>query len=158
VALLAACGLPRDPEGTLDHVRGGVLRVGMVEDPPWASRDAQGQPRGVEVELTTALAETVDAEIRWNHGGETRLMAALERFELDLVIGGLDLDSAYAERVGFTAPYYGGDGHEHVLAVPPGENAWLMTVDRLLREQATTIPARLVRARVAEAMHEEAAP
>jgi hypothetical protein len=130
----------------------------MVDDPPWASRDAHGQPRGIEVELTTALAQAMGAEIRWNRGGETRLMAALERFELDLVIGGIDSESAYKEKVGFTHAYYSGDGHEHVLAAPPGENAWLMTVDRFLREHTTDIPARLVRAEVAEAMLEEAAP
>ena len=27
--------LPRDARGTTDHVRGGELRVGVVEDPPW---------------------------------------------------------------------------------------------------------------------------
>lgn len=157
VALLAACGLPRDPEGTLEHLHGGVLRVGLVDDPPWAGRDARGQPRGIEVEITEALANQLGAEIRWNYGGETRLMAELGRFELDLVIGGLNLDSPYSDEVGFTRPYYVGDDQQHVLAGPPGENAWIMTLERSLQEQRAELPARIFRARVVQAS-EGAAP
>jgi hypothetical protein len=39
VALLlfaVACGLPRDPDDTLERVRGGVVRVGITDNPPWA--------------------------------------------------------------------------------------------------------------------------
>jgi polar amino acid transport system substrate-binding protein len=32
---------------------------------------------------------------------------------------------------------------EHVLAAPPGENAWLMRLERFLRQQAGTMDARL---------------
>lgn len=155
--MTTACDLPRDPEDTLEHVRDGVMRVGLVDDPPWAGRDAQGEPRGVEVELTLALAEAMGAEIRWNHGGETRLMAALKRYELDLVIGGVDLDSPYRERVAFTRPYYRADEQAHVLALPPGENRWIMAVDAFLAPQQASIPERLVRARAATAV-EEARP
>lgn len=33
--LLAACDLPRGSDGTLDRVRGGTMRVGVVVDTPW---------------------------------------------------------------------------------------------------------------------------
>lgn len=151
LALLAACNLPRDPESTRDRVHDGVLRVGVIEDAPWASRDAHGRPRGVEVELTEALAHELGAELRWNFGGETRLMAALGDFELDLVIGGLDDDSPYREHAAFTRPYYVGDGRPHVLAAPPGENAWLMSVERFLGAHHLMVPASLLRARLEEA-------
>src|SRR3712207_7643050 len=39
----AACDLPRDPEGTLQRVRGGTMRVGVVERRPWTTF-----PRSVE--------------------------------------------------------------------------------------------------------------
>jgi polar amino acid transport system substrate-binding protein len=29
-----SCGIPRDPRGTLDRVRGGTLRVGVAERAP----------------------------------------------------------------------------------------------------------------------------
>jgi polar amino acid transport system substrate-binding protein len=151
---VTACDLPRDPEGTLERVRGGVLRVGAIDEAPWvvhdAHRDAHGQPRGVEVALVEALADRLGAEVRWDHGGETRLLAALERFELDLVIGGLDADSPYADEVGFTRPYYEADGHAHVLAAPPGENAWLMTIEGFLRGQQLALPGLIAREAAAQ--------
>jgi hypothetical protein len=34
-ALMAvACGIPRDPDGTLDRVGGGTMRVGIVPSDP----------------------------------------------------------------------------------------------------------------------------
>ena len=33
--LAASCSLPRDSDGTLDRIRGGTLRVGLAENPPW---------------------------------------------------------------------------------------------------------------------------
>ena len=125
------------------------MRVGLVDAPPWAGRDPAGQPRGVEVELAQAIARQLGAELRWDYGGETRLMAALGRFELDLVIGGLDLDSPYSDLVGFTRPYFVGDDHPHVLAAPPGENAWIMTLEDFLHAHRAELPARIFRARLA---------
>jgi len=40
--------------------------------------------------------------------------------------------------VGFTRPYFT-ERRKHVLAVPPGENAWLMLVDRTLRAQEAAV-------------------
>lgn len=141
-ALLAACQLPRDPEDTLERVRGGVLRVGAVHEPPWVRMPhPQGPPEGVEVALVEALAASLGAELRWSFGGEGRLMTALERFELDLVIGGIDEDSPYQDKVGFTRPYYREDGVDHVLAAPPGENAWIMHLEAFLRDQEPELPA-----------------
>jgi polar amino acid transport system substrate-binding protein len=101
---LAACGLPRDPDGTLDRVRGGTIRAGLIEHPPWASNDAGG-PAGVEVELLEGLAEDLDAEIRWTTGTEGELIDALELGELDAVVGGLTVDSPWVSKAAFTAPY-----------------------------------------------------
>lgn len=124
--LLGACGLPRDPEHTLERVRGGPLRVGIMHAPPQV--DLRGAaPRGPEVDRIVALADTLHATITWRVGGETELMTALAAFELDLVVGGLGDDTPYAERVGLTRPHAG-----TVFATPPGENAWLMAVDAAL--------------------------
>ena len=149
-APLAACQLPRDPEHTLERVRGGVLRVGAVHEPPWVRMPhPQGPPAGVEVALVEALAASLDAELRWNYGGEGRLMTALERFELDLVIGGVDGDSPYKDKVGFTRPYYREDEVDHVLAAPPGENAWIMHLEAFLRDQEPGLPPLLAEQRAA---------
>lgn len=131
-----ACDWPRDPEGTLKRVRGGTLRVGAVHQPPWVILDPEGgPPGGSEAELTAELARRLDAELEWRTGGETQLMQALQKFELDLVIGGITTESPYREEVGFTAPYHKEPDGEHVFAAPPGENGWVATLERFLGEQ-----------------------
>jgi polar amino acid transport system substrate-binding protein len=99
----SGCGIPRDPEGTLDRIRGGTMRVGVIESHPWATTNPS--PAGVEVALMEDFAETVDAEVEWVPGSESDLVAALEVYALDVVIGGLTADSPWAEPVGLTSPY-----------------------------------------------------
>src|SRR5919199_148980 len=105
-ALTAACAnLPRDPEGTLRRVEGGRLRVGLVEHPPWVVR-TEGEPGGAEVELVRRFAAELGATPEWHWGGEQRHMEALERFELDLVVGGITKATPWAKYVGLTGPYF----------------------------------------------------
>lgn len=84
--LLAACDVPRDPEGTLERVRGGTLRVGVADAPPWVV--AGEPPGGIEPELVRRFAAELGAEVVWRRGAAHELIAALERYELDLVVGG----------------------------------------------------------------------
>jgi len=127
-----ACGLPRDPERTADRVDAQGLRVGVVLAAPWAC-ERDGRPlAGTEVALVRQLAAGRGADVSFETGGETRLLAALRRFEFDLVIGGLVDPSPYADIVGFTRPYHRDADGEHVFAVPPGENAWTMQVEAFL--------------------------
>ncbi len=140
VLFFGGCGpFPRDPEETLSNIRsGGTMRVGVVENPPWTSFDGDG-PGGVEVELVERFAAELGSEIAWIRGGESELMRELERFELDLVIGGLTKDSPWSKRVGFSRVYFSesreGKKEEHVIAVPPGENGWVMRLDRFLKRE-----------------------
>ena len=102
----AACSsLPRDPERTTERVRQGVVRAGLVENPPWVVRTA-GEPAGVEVELVRRFAGSLGAKPQWFWGGEQQHMEALRRFELDLVVGGLDDRTPWKKAVGITRPYY----------------------------------------------------
>lgn len=101
----SGCGIPRDPEGTLDRVTGGVMRVGFTLSEPWVSV-SEGRPAGVEVELLRRFASELDAEIEWFDGSEADLMAALEMRELDAVIGGLTSTNPWASKVAMTHPYY----------------------------------------------------
>jgi polar amino acid transport system substrate-binding protein len=102
---LCGCPYPRDPEGTLDRVRGGVLRVGVTQADPWVTVDDQGVPSGVEVELVTRFAETVDAEVEWVEGSESELMEALHGRQLDVVIAGLTRQSEWQRVAALTRPF-----------------------------------------------------
>jgi len=108
IAVIGAGGcseLPRDPHGSLDRVRGGTLRVGLVETPPWVV-ERDGQPAGAEVELVKRLAAELGATPQWVLGGSQSHMEALERCQLDLVIGGVTKDTPWKDRVGLAGPYF----------------------------------------------------
>ena len=131
-AALIACGLPHDAAGSLDRIRGGVLRVGVTEHDPWI-RHADHGPEGTEVRIIEALARGLHARPVYTWGNEGTILRAVERRELDLALGGLSTDSPWGAIVAFTAPYDDGATPGHVLALPPGENAWLVYVERALR-------------------------
>lgn len=103
--LVAGCGIPRDTDGTLDRVRGGVLRVGVAENSPWTVVAGPGEVSGAEAELVDRLADEVDARVEWHPGTESALMAALEERQLDLVVGGLADDVPWTEHAALTRPY-----------------------------------------------------
>ncbi|WP_367128652.1 substrate-binding periplasmic protein [Saccharothrix sp. HUAS TT1] len=105
--LVAGCGLPHDVDGTLDGVRGGVLRVGVTENRPWTvlGGEADDAVSGAEPELVRRLAERLGARVQWRRGSEAALMAAIEQRELDLVVGGLESNSPWIEHASLTRPY-----------------------------------------------------
>jgi polar amino acid transport system substrate-binding protein len=100
-----ACNLPRDADHTLDRVRGGRLRVGLVVHPPWSTESA-GRFQGVDVQLVRAAAADLQTNIAWVPGSESALLETLHSRELDLVIGGLSGASPWKKQVAFTRPYY----------------------------------------------------
>ncbi|MEU4692454.1 transporter substrate-binding domain-containing protein [Actinoplanes sp. NPDC023714] len=99
--LLSGCGFPRDVGTTLDDVRGGVLKVGITDNPPWTSVP----DRGAEAELVRRLAERTGSTVEWYPGSESALMAALKDRVLDLVVGGLEADAPWIEKAALTRPY-----------------------------------------------------
>lgn len=119
LAAVACERYPRDPRGTLDRAAGGELRVGIV-DAPDAARES---------ELVRAFAADIRADVSWRHGSEHQLLTSLEHGEVDVVVGGgLVDDTPWKDRVALTRPY---EGHR-VLAVVPGENAFLLRLERFI--------------------------
>jgi polar amino acid transport system substrate-binding protein len=114
--IVAACSGPRDPEGTLERVRGGVLRVGVIEDPPFATF-VGNEVAGVEPILVSELAKELNAQAAWVPGSASDLLESLERRELDLVVGGLTAATPYHSKVALTLPFY---SDSLVVGVPPG--------------------------------------
>lgn len=143
--VLSGCGtsFPADPEGTLQRVQGGTLRVGAstngdwVRIPPGSSRSSEVQ--GSEAELVKRFAARLGADVEWVAGTEQVLAEELKHGGLDLVIGGLDDKTPWSTHAGLTRPYtesrdQRGDLHKHVMLVPLGENAFLLELDRFLME------------------------
>ncbi|GER23084.1 ABC transporter substrate-binding protein [Zafaria cholistanensis] len=145
--LLTGCGIsiPADPEGTLERVRDGHLRVGVSTNAPWAETRDGAEPAGIEPDLVRKFAATLPARIQWSEGGEQKLVDELKRGNLDIVLGGLTKDTPWAEKVAVTAPYAEatdehGETHKHVMATPPGENAFLLELEKFLARQEVVQP------------------
>jgi polar amino acid transport system substrate-binding protein len=138
-AVLAGCGvtIPTDPEGTLERVTGGTLRVGVSPNPPWTDVAQGAEPTGTEVGLVKEFAATLQSEVSWTAGGEQTLIKRLEEGDLDLVIGGLTAETPWEEHIAVTKPYAEGTGPDGkriklVMAAPPGENAFLLRLEKFL--------------------------
>lgn len=112
----AGCRFPADPEGSLDRVEGGTMRVGVIDNPPWVIL-GRGEPRGVEPELVRRFAAELGADIEWVEGTESGLAAAMGGFQIELLIGGLSRDFPYIDDVAMTAPYV---DTEIQIGLPPG--------------------------------------
>jgi ABC-type amino acid transport substrate-binding protein len=134
-----ACGIPRDMEGTTERVRGGELRAGAIANPPWVIVEGGGVS-GVEVELVEAFAAALGARVRWSVAPEAELVERLEAFRVDLVAGGLRAGDERLAKLGRSRPFRV-DGEEHVLVVAPGENRFLVTLDRHLHAERERIAA-----------------
>ena len=136
VLLLTGCGIPRDPDGTLERVQSsGVLRA--AASPAEGNVAVDGDDvTGPEVELVEGFAESLGAEVEWHVMGEEPAVDAMERGEVDLLVGGLTDQSPYAPKVGMTRPYAEsvdhGEATKHVMAVPMGENAMQSALERYL--------------------------
>ena len=106
VATIGCSNLPRDPEHTTERVKHDrQIRVGLTEHPPWVIRTT-GEPAGAEVELVRQFASRMGAAPVWIWGSEAQHMPALKRFELDLVIAGLDASTPWSRDIGVTKPYF----------------------------------------------------
>ncbi|WP_430788659.1 substrate-binding periplasmic protein [Actinoplanes sp. G11-F43] len=152
--VVAGCGLPRDSGTTLRDVRGGVLRVGVTENPPWTEVPGDGPPAGAEAVLVQRLATRMGATVQWYPGSESELMAAVKDRVLDLVIGGLDAAAPWTDDAALTRPFV---TMRTVVAAPAGVpvpddlagvtvavEAGTAEVAAVAAEDATVVPVREV--------------
>lgn len=133
--------VPADPDGTLDAVTGGTLRVGVSLEPDVAEAGAAATdaPRGPLAELAKDYAASIDANIEWTPAGEETLVGMLEDGDIDLAIGGFSDQTPWAERVGTTRGYAdlpGLEGRTIVWLIPAGENALLSDIELFLDGEA----------------------
>jgi polar amino acid transport system substrate-binding protein len=108
IAAITACdGLPKDPSGTTNQILSrGTIKVGVIEHPPWVIRTVDGEPAGAEAELVKEFSQRLGVKPEWQWGGEGQLFSALEKYELDVVIGGLENTTPWSSRIGMTRPYF----------------------------------------------------
>ncbi|KLJ00967.1 transporter substrate-binding domain-containing protein [Luteimonas sp. FCS-9] len=132
---LAACnGYPRDTEGSSERAR-ETMRVGVSHDPPFVELRAGHDPTGSEIELVQAFARDRGYTVEWIADGHDELMTALLDYRLHMVVGGHTDDSPWKD-VGWSRDFVlrdpDGTLARRRFALPPGENAWQLTLDRYL--------------------------
>jgi polar amino acid transport system substrate-binding protein len=134
-----ASSFPADPEGTLDRVSGGTLRVGISPNGEWTDVADGGEASGIEVSLVEKFAETIDAEIAWVEGGEEQPFAQLHEGALDMVVGGLTDKTPWVNKGAVTKPFTevttSRGMEKHVMATAMGENAFLLALEQFLLDQ-----------------------
>lgn len=128
VLVLAGCDLPRDPEGTLERVSGGELRVGVLT----GNERALTEDRRV----VDALAQRIGARPTFHPGDAHDLLFDLQHGALDLVIGGLPSKTPFVQDVGLSKSagplFQPGEAEDRVLAVRNGENGFLLAVNEAI--------------------------
>lgn len=145
IVVLAGCSqaIPVDPEGTLNSVRNGTLRIGL--SPHDSLVEIEGSSyQGSEVELAKDFAQSLGAKPEFVVGGEESLVKKLEEDQVDLVVGGISSKTPWSKMVGMTRPYTQvidekGKKEKLVLLVPPGENAFLGELEYFL-DQTQEMP------------------
>jgi polar amino acid transport system substrate-binding protein len=138
---LAACDFPKDPEHTSENVQGKVLRAGVSESPR-SIRFEGSEPQGVEADLIRGLAAQMDARVEWRRGGETALLSELKRYRLDIVAGGITNENPWTKELGAARPYAKIGKEKHMVLAPPGENRWLLTIDRYQQAHKAELQAK----------------
>lgn len=137
---LAGCGMtvPTDPNGTLDRITGGELRVGASPSAGLVATTGEGVDAEVSGPLP-ALIEDFAAEraarITWTVGSEEELVDGLESGDLDLVIGGITDATPWVDRASVTRGYPDlpdAHGRSIVLLLPLGENALQSALETFL--------------------------
>ncbi|TQJ29868.1 hypothetical protein [Microbacterium sp. SLBN-146] len=138
VLFAPACGIPRDPDRTLDRVTGATLRVGASPHEGLVIVD-DGVVSGSLATLIEGFADDRDAEIEWTVDSEEGLVDRLERGSLDLAIGGMTDATPWGDRVSVTRGYpdlAGSAGSNIVVLLPMGENALQAALETYLDREA----------------------
>ncbi len=127
-SLISCNNYPKDPHESWKNVKSEGLKVGVVDNPPFASakNDSYG---GSEVKMIREFAQQNNLEVKFETGNETDLVDKLEHYKLDVIIGGFTKKTLWKKKVGPTITY---DKQKHVFLIPKGENKLLTHLENYL--------------------------
>jgi len=131
IFFVSACGIPKDPGETFAQAKSKHLKVGIVDNPPYAVIE-DGKYTGIEVTLINELALKNNLKIEFIEGSESNLIKKLEHREIDIFIGGFGKKSVWTEKAGSTTEYDG----EHIILIPKGENRLLFELESVINQHS----------------------
>jgi polar amino acid transport system substrate-binding protein len=112
VLTLSACGGNddyKDPngDGLYDPLADGVLTVGMdLRWAPFETKDENGDPAGISVDLAKKLGEYLGVEVEIVDLEFGSLIASLNTREIDVILASMSITEDRAEAINFTEPYF----------------------------------------------------
>ncbi len=100
VFVVAACG--NDDNDSAD-----TLRVGMdLSYPPFETRDTEGDPEGISVDVAYELGEYLDRDVEIVNLTFSSLIPALNAGDIDIIIASMSVTAEREESIDFTTPYF----------------------------------------------------
>jgi membrane-bound lytic murein transglycosylase MltF len=127
--LVHSCQFPHDPEKSWEKAKTNSLRVGIVDNPPYAEYK-NGHPTGKEITLLTNFASQNNLTVEYFHGSESDLIKKLTDYQLDVLVGGFDKKTVWEQKASPTITY----DEKHVLLIPNGENRLLYHLEQFIFE------------------------
>lgn len=109
--VVAACGA-NDEEGTSNSGDAGegdgqVYQVGIdTTYPPFEYEDGDGEYKGIDIDLITAIAENQGFDIEFNPMDFGGIIPAVQAGQLDIAIAGMSITDERKEVVDFSDPYF----------------------------------------------------
>lgn len=82
------------------------LRVGITEVPPFVIADGKGDWEGISIDLWRAIADRQGWAYEWQVMPFSDLLGAVERGEVDVVVGALTMTSEREAVFDFSHPFY----------------------------------------------------
>ncbi len=127
--LFTSCNLPKDPKSSWENAKKEGLRVGVIDNPPFTNTTSESFS-GTEMEIINNFAASKNLEVSYLKGNESYLIEKLEKFEIDLVIGGFTKKTVWSKKAGVSKPY----DKKHVFLVPKGENKLLVKLEEYIHQ------------------------
>lgn len=109
LALALGCGAKQQPQGggLSRIVDSGELRIGMSgEQPPLTMKSRTGELLGLDVALGRVLAQSMGVKANFVQMPFAKLLDALEKHEVDLVMSGMTITPERTARAAFIGPYF----------------------------------------------------
>lgn len=127
--IFTSCNLPKDPKSTWENAKKDGLKVGVVDNPPFTST-ASDSFSGNEVEIINNFAASKNLKVSYLKGSESELIEKLEKYEIDIIIGGFTKKTVWSKKAGATKPY----DKKHVFLIPKGENKLLVKLEEYIHQ------------------------
>ena len=94
---------------------------------PWTYHDENDQLVGYDVEVAQNIAEKLGVEVNFVEGEWDGLLAGLDAGRYDIMVNGVDIDEARAEKYDFSTPY----AYNRTAVIVRGDNEEIQSMEDL---------------------------